>query len=295
MKDWEKMINKAIIMAGGSGTRLRPSTLALNKHLIPIYDKPLIYYSISLLMLLNIREILIIINKNDQYLFEKLLGNGEKFGLKIKFALQNKPSGIPEAFTIGEKFIKNKKSILILGDNIFHGQGLIELIMNTKKSFKKGANIFTYPVNNPEEFGVIELKKNKIKRMVEKPKKTNSNLAITGLYFFDKNVVEFAKKLRPSKRNETEIIEILKKYKNKNELNFTQLGRGSTWLDTGTIRNNLLCSNFIQIIEDRQNYKIGCIEEIAYRKKWINKFNLKKLIKNLGNNEYSKYLKSLIK
>lgn len=288
------MINKAIIMAGGNGTRLRPSTLALNKHLIPIYDKPLIYYPISLLMLINIREILIITNKQDISLFEKLLGNGEKFGLRIKYATQDKPSGIPEAFIIGEKFIKNKKNILILGDNIFYGQGLIELILNAKKSFKKGANIFTYPVNNPQDFGVVELKKNKIKKMVEKPKKTNSNLAITGLYFFDKNVVEFAKKLQPSKRNETEIIGILKKYKNKNELNFTKLGRGSTWLDTGTIRNNLLCSNFIQIIEDRQNYKIGCIEEIAYKKKWITKFNLKKLIKNLGNNEYSNYLKSLI-
>ena len=250
------MINKAIIMAGGNGTRLRPSTLALNKHLIPIYDKPLIYYPISLLMLINIREILIITNKQDKNLFEKLLGNGEKFGLRIKYATQDKPSGIPEAFIIGEKFIKNKKNILILGDNIFYGQGLIELIMNAKKSFKKGANIFTYPVNNPQDFGVVELKKNKIKKMIKKIKKTNSNLAITGLYFFDRNVVEFAKKLQPSKRNEIEIIGILKKYKNKNELNFTKLGRGSTWLDTGTIRNNLLCSNFIQIIEDRQNYKI---------------------------------------
>ena len=154
------MINKAIIIAGGNGTRLRPSTLALNKHLIPIYDKPLIYYPISLLMLINIREILIITNKQDKSLFEKLLGNGEKFGLRIKYATQNRPSGIPEAFIIGEKFIKNKKNILILGDNIFYGQGLIELIMNAKKSFKKGANIFTYPVNNPQDFGVIELRKN---------------------------------------------------------------------------------------------------------------------------------------
>ena len=173
-------------MAGGNGTRLRPSTLALNKHLIPIYDKPLIYYPISLLMLINIREILIITNKQDKGLFEKLLGNGEKFGLRIKYATQDKPSGIPEAFIIGEKFIKNKKNILILGDNIFYGQGLIELILNAKKSFKKGANIFTYPVNNPQDFGVVELKKNKIKKMVEKPKKTNSNLAITGLYFLIK-------------------------------------------------------------------------------------------------------------
>ncbi len=289
------MIKKAIIMAGGSGTRLRPSTLALNKHLIPIYDKPLIYYPISLLMLINIKDILIIVNRQDRYLFEKLLGNGNKYGLRIKYAVQDKPSGIPESFIIGEKFIKNQNSILILGDNIFYGQGLIELIKNAKKSFKKGANIFAYPVNNPQDFGVVELKKNKIQKIIEKPKKTNSNLAITGLYFFDNNVVKFSKKLKPSKRNETEITEILKKYKNTNKLFFTKLGRGSTWLDTGTIRNNLLCSNFIQIIEDRQNYKIGCIEEIAYKKKWINKNNFKKIIKSLGNNEYSDYLKSLLK
>ncbi len=289
------MIKKAIIMAGGSGTRLRPSTLALNKHLIPIYDKPLIYYPISLLMLINIKDILIIVNRQDRYLFEKLLGNGNKYGLRIKYAVQDKPSGIPESFIIGEKFIKNQNSVLILGDNIFYGQGLIELIKNAKKSFKKGANIFAYPVNNPQDFGVVELKKNKIQKIIEKPKKTNSNLAITGLYFFDNNVVKFSKKLKPSKRNETEITEILKKYKNTNKLFFTKLGRGSTWLDTGTIRNNLLCSNFIQIIEDRQNYKIGCIEEIAYKKKWINKNNFKKIIKSLGNNEYSDYLKSLLK
>jgi len=288
------MIKKAIIMAGGSGTRLRPSTLALNKHLIPIYDKPLIFYPLSLLMLIGIRDILIIVNDHDKFLFEKLLGNGKKFGIKIRYKTQNKPTGIPESFIIGEEFIDNKNVILILGDNIFYGQGLVEIIQKSKNSFKNGAKIFTYPVKNPNEFGVAELKNNKIKKLVEKPKVTKSNLAITGFYFFDKKVSSIAKNLKPSKRNETEIIEILKYYQKKNRLDFTKLGRGSTWLDTGTVRNNLLCSNFIQIMEDRQNYKIGCLEEISYRKNWISKKELSQIIKNMGNNEYSIYLKSLI-
>lgn len=288
------MIKKAIIMAGGSGTRLRPSTLALNKHLIPIYDKPLIFYPLSLLMLIGIRDILIIVNDHDKFLFEKLLGNGKKFGIKIRYKTQNKPTGIPESFIIGEEFIDNKNIILILGDNIFYGQGLVEIIQKSKNSFKNGAKIFTYPVKNPNEFGVAELKNNKIKKLVEKPKVTKSNLAITGFYFFDKKVSSIAKNLKPSKRNETEIIEILKYYQKKNRLDFTKLGRGSTWLDTGTVRNNLLCSNFIQIMEDRQNYKIGCLEEISYRKNWISKKELSQTIKNMGNNEYSIYLKSLI-
>ena len=288
------MIKKAIIMAGGSGTRLRPSTLALNKHLIPIYDKPLIYYPLSLLMLIGIRDILIIVNDDDKVFFEKLIGNGEKLGIKIRYKKQHKPAGIPEAFIIGEDFIKNENVILILGDNIFYGQGLIEIIKKTKNSFKNGAKIFTYPVKNPNEFGVVELKNNIISKLTEKPKFTNSNLAITGLYFFDKHVCNISKNLIPSKRNETEIIEVLKYYKKKKRLDFTKLGRGSTWLDTGTVRNNLLCSNFIQIMEDRQNYKIGCIEEIAFKKKWISKIELIYLIKSLGNNEYSNYLKSLL-
>lgn len=288
------MIKKAIIMAGGSGTRLRPSTLALNKHLIPIYDKPLIYYPLSLLMLIGIRDILIIVNDDDKVFFEKLIGNGEKLGIKIRYKKQLKPAGIPEAFIIGEDFIKNENVILILGDNIFYGQGLIEIIKKTKNSFKNGAKIFTYPVKNPNEFGVVELKKNIISKLAEKPKVTNSNLAITGLYFFDKHVCNISKNLIPSKRNETEIIEVLKYYKKKKKLDFTKLGRGSTWLDTGTVRNNLLCSNFIQIMEDRQNYKIGCVEEIAFTKKWISKKELIYLIKSLGNNEYSNYLKSLL-
>jgi glucose-1-phosphate thymidylyltransferase len=294
VKGLGKVIKKAIIMAGGSGTRLRPSTLALNKHLIPIYDKPLIYYPLSLLMLIGIRDILIIVNDEDEVFFKKLIGNGEKLGIKIRYKKQLKPAGIPDAFIIGEDFIKNENVILILGDNIFYGQGLIEIIKKSKNTFKNGAKIFTYPVKKPNEFGVVELKNNKISKLVEKPKVTNSNLAITGLYFFDEQVYNISKNLIPSKRNETEIIEVLKQYKKKKRLSLTKLGRGSAWLDTGTVRNNLLCSNFIQIIEDRQNYKIGCIEEIAFKKKWISKRELMYLTKNLGNNEYSNYLKSLL-
>lgn len=289
------MIKKAIIMAGGNGTRLRPSTIAINKHLIPIYDKPLIYYPLSLLMLIGIREILIIVNKQDLDTFVKLLGNGQQFGINIKFDVQIKPSGIPESFIIGKNFINNDSCALILGDNIFYGQGLIKLLRLAKNDFVNGAKIFTYPVKNPKDFGVAELKKNKIVRLIEKPKNTNSNQAITGFYFFDKNVSNISKKLKPSKRNETEIIDVLNFYRKIKKLKLTKLGRGCTWLDTGTIRNNLTCSNFIQITEDRQNYKIGCPEEIAFKNNWINKKQLIKSIQSLGKNEYSEYLKSLIK
>lgn len=282
-------------MAGGNGTRLRPSTIAINKHLIPIYDKPLIYYPLSLLMLIGIKEILIIVNKKDLDTFVKLLGNGQQFGINIKFDVQIKPSGIPESFIIGKNFINNNSCVLILGDNIFYGQGLIKLLRVAKNDFTNGAKIFTYPVKNPKDFGVAELKKNKIMRLVEKPKNTNSNQAITGLYFFDKNVSNFSKKLKPSKRNETEIIDVLNYYRKIKKLKLTKLGRGCTWLDTGTIRNNLTCSNFIQITEDRQNYKIGCPEEIAFKNNWINKKQLIKSIQSLGKNDYAEYLKSLIK
>ena len=287
------MINKAIIMAGGNGTRLRPSTIAVNKHLIPIYYKPLIYYPLSLLMLIGIKNFLIIVNKNEKKDFQKLLSNGENLGIKINYCEQKKPTGIPEAFKLGENFINNDNVALILGDNIFYGQGLVEIIAKTKSNLK-GARIFSYPVRNPKDFGVVELKKNKIIKLVEKPKKTKSNLAITGLYFFDKNVVEISKKLKPSKRNETEIIDVLKYYQKQKKLNITQLGRGSAWLDTGTVNNNLSCSNFVQVVEERQNYKIACIEEIAFNKKWISKKKLNKIINKIGKCEYSTYLKKIM-
>ena len=286
---------KGIILAGGHGTRLFPITIPTSKQLLPIFDKPLIYYPLSLLMLIGIKEILIIVNKKDLDTFVKLLGNGQQFGINIKFDVQIKPSGIPESFIIGKNFINNNSCVLILGDNIFYGQGLIKLLRVAKNDFTNGAKIFTYPVKNPKDFGVAELKKNKIMRLVEKPKNTNSNQAITGLYFFDKNVSNFSKKLKPSKRNETEIIDVLNYYRKIKKLKLTKLGRGCTWLDTGTIRNNLTCSNFIQITEDRQNYKIGCPEEIAFKNNWINKKQLIKSIQSLGKNDYAEYLKSLIK
>ena len=286
------MVNKAIIMAGGNGTRLRPSTFVVNKHLIPIYDKPLIYYSISIIMLLGIRNILIIVNKNEKKAFYKLLGNGSNFGIKIEYKEQNKPSGIPDGLILGEKFINNQEVALILGDNIFYGQGLVDIIKSSMK-IKKGAKIFAYPVKNPKDFGIVELKNNKISKLIEKPKKTNSNLAITGLYFFDKNVTKIAKKLKPSKRNETEIIEVLKHYQKKNNLHLRQLGRGSAWLDTGTFSGNLACSNFVQVIEERQNNKIACLEEIAFKKRWISKKKILEIIKKFGKCDYADYLKKV--
>tara|TARA_Y100000590_G_scaffold84349_2_gene94235 strand:+ start:160 stop:1029 length:870 start_codon:yes stop_codon:yes gene_type:complete len=287
------MIKKAIILAGGTGSRLRPTTLSVNKHLLPIYDKPLIYYPLSLMMLIGIKNILIIINKGEKNLFYNLLGDGSHLGINIKYKEQSKPNGIPEAFIIGKNFINDDKVALILGDNIFYGQGLVEILKKSKK-FAKGAKIFTYPVQNPKDFGVVEIKKNKISKILEKPKKTKSNLAITGLYFFDKNVASIAKKLKPSKRNETEIVDILKIYSKKNLIKMEHLGRGSAWLDTGTIKNNLSSSNFVSVVEERQNYKIACIEEIAFKNKWINKKELKKIIQNLGKCEYSKYLKNIL-
>ena len=287
------MIKKAIILAGGTGSRLRPTTLSVNKHLLPIYDKPLIYYPLSLMMLIGIKNILIIINKGEKNLFYNLLGDGSHLGINIKYKEQSKPNGIPEAFIIGKNFINDDKVALILGDNIFYGQGLVEILKKSKK-FSKGAKIFTYPVQNPKDFGVVEIKKNKISKILEKPKKTKSNLAITGLYFFDKNVASIAKKLKPSKRNETEIVDILKIYSKKNLIKVEHLGRGSAWLDTGTIKNNLSSSNFVSVVEERQNYKIACIEEIAFKNKWINKKELKKVIQNLGKCEYSKYLKNIL-
>ncbi len=287
------MIKKAIILAGGKGSRLRPTTLSVNKHLLPIYDKPLIYYPLSLMMLIGIKNILIIINKGEKNLFYNLLGDGSHLGINIKYKEQSKPNGIPEAFVIGKNFINDDKVALILGDNIFYGQGLVEILKKSKK-FAKGAKIFTYPVQNPKDFGVVEIKKNKISKILEKPKKTKSNLAITGLYFFDENVASIAKKLKPSKRNETEIVDILKIYSKKNLIKMEHLGRGSAWLDTGTIKNNLSSSNFVSVVEERQNYKIACIEEIAFKNKWINKKELKKIIQNLGKCEYSKYLKNIL-
>ena len=289
------MIKKAIILAGGKGTRLSPLTKVLNKQLLPLYDKPLIFYPLSVMKLAGIKEILIITNKGETNLFKKILGNGENLGIKIFYEEQKKPNGLPEAFIIGEKFIKNQSVALILGDNFFYGQGFTNRIKEKIKE-NRGATIFTYIVNNPKDYGIIELdKNNKIKNILEKPKKTKSRLAITGFYLFDKNVVDFSKQLKPSKRKELEIVDLIKKYFKKKTLDAEFMGRGSAWLDTGNVQNLNETAQFISSIERRQGLKIGCLEEIAYINKWISKKNIIKAIKFYGNCEYSEYLNSLIK
>ena len=289
------MIKKAIILAGGKGTRLSPLTKVLNKQLLPLYDKPLIFYPLSVLMLAGIKEILIITNRGETNLFKKILGNGENLGIKIFYKEQKKANGLPEAFIIGEKFIKNQSVALILGDNFFYGQGFTNRIKEKIKE-NRGATIFTYIVNNPKDYGIIELdKNNKIKNILEKPKKTKSRLAITGFYLFDKNVINFSKQLKPSKRKELEIGDLIKKYFKKKTLDAEFMGRGSAWLDTGNVQNLNETAQFISSIERRQGLKIGCLEEIAYINKWISKKNIIKAVKFYGNCEYSEYLSSLIK
>jgi glucose-1-phosphate thymidylyltransferase len=289
------MIKKAIILAGGKGTRLSPLTKVLNKQLLPLYDKPLIFYPLSVLMLAGIKEILIITNRGETNLFKKILGNGENLGIKIFYKEQKKANGLPEAFIIGEKFIKNQSVALILGDNFFYGQGFTNRIKEKIKE-NRGATIFTYIVNNPKDYGIIELdKNNKIKNILEKPKKTKSRLAITGFYLFDKNVIDFSKQLKPSKRKELEIVDLIKKYLKKKTLDAEFMGRGSAWLDTGNVQNLNETAQFISSIERRQGLKIGCLEEIAYINKWISKKNIIKAVKFYGNCEYSEYLNSLIK
>lgn len=289
------MIKKAIILAGGKGTRLSPLTKVLNKQLLPLYDKPLIFYPLSVLMLAGIKEILIITNKGETNLFKKILGNGENLGIKIFYKEQKKPNGLPEAFIIGEKFIKNQSVALILGDNFFYGQGFTNRIKEKIKE-NRGATIFTYIVNNPKDYGIIELdKNNKIKNILEKPKKTKSKLAITGFYLFDKNVINFSKQLKPSKRKELEIVDLIKKYFKKKTLDAEFMGRGSAWLDTGNVQNLNETAQFICSIERRQGLKIGCLEEIAYINKWISKKNIIKAVKFYGNCEYSEYLNNLVK
>lgn len=289
------MINKGIILAGGKGTRLSPLTKILNKQLLPLYDKPLIFYPLSVLMLAGIKDILIITNKGETSLFKKILGNGKSIGIKISYKEQKKPNGLPEAFIIGEKFIKNQSVALILGDNFFYGQGFTNRIREKIRE-NRGATIFTYIVNNPSDYGIVELDKyNKIKNILEKPKKTKSKLAITGFYLFDNNVVNFSKELKPSKRKELEIVDLIKKYFKQKNLNVEFMGRGSAWLDAGNIQNLNETAQFISSIERRQGLKIGCPEEIAYINKWISKNDIVKSIKFYGNCEYSDYLKNLIK
>ena len=287
------MIKKGIILAGGMGTRMSPLTKAVNKQLLPLYDKPLIFYPISVLMLAGIRRILIIVNKGQLNQFRKILPEKNNLGISIEYKEQLKPEGLPQAFTIGEKFIGKDNVALILGDNFFYGQSLTK-ILKKNINLKSGAKIFLHPVRNPHFYGVATLDKNKkIASLIEKPKKTKSNLAVTGLYFFDNKVIEFTKKLKPSKRGELEIIDLLKVYKKKSKLNVELIGRGGSWLDTGNIRDFYEASNFIATIESRQGLKVACLEEIALNNKWIKKKQLIESIKFYGNCDYSKYLKLL--
>ena len=289
------MIKKGIILAGGHGTRMSPLTKAVNKQLLPIYDKPLIYYPLSILMLAKIKDILIIVNKGQLAQFKKILPEGNNLGIKINYAEQKYPRGLPEAFTIGEKFIGRNNVALILGDNFFYGQNLTEKLKNCTK-LQSGAKIFIHPVSNPSQYGVVKINsKNKILKIIEKPKKYISNLAITGLYFFDNNVIKYAKSLKPSKRNELELVDILKKYNKKNKLSAEWIGRGGAWLDTGSIKDFYDASSFVSALENRQGLKIACLEEIALSNRWINKKQIKSSIKFYGKCNYSNYLRKLIK
>ena len=288
------MIKKGIILAGGHGTRMSPLTKAVNKQLLPIYDKPLIFYPLSILMLAKIKDVLIIVNKGQLDQYKKIIPSGKNLGIKITYAEQSSPRGLPDAFLIGEKFIGKDNIALILGDNFFYGQSLTNKLKECTK-LANGAKILLHKVSKPELYGVAKInKQKKIISIKEKPKKFTSDLAITGLYFFDNKVISYSKKLKPSKRRELEITDILNKYKSQNKLTANLLGRGGAWLDTGSIDDFYKTSAFVSAIENRQGFKIACIEEIAFKNRWINSKNIKNAIKFYGNCKYSEYLKKLI-
>lgn len=286
---------KGIVLAGGAGTRLHPLTLCISKQLLPVYDKPMIYYPISVLMLAGIREILIISTPEDLDNYKNLLGSGKQWGVKFEYAEQPEPNGLAEAFIIGKDFIGDEKVCLILGDNIFYGQGLKEKIQKGSK-LDKGALIFGYYVNDPERYGVAEFDKNmNVISLEEKPEKPKSHYAVTGLYFYDNEVVQIANQIQPSGRGELEITSINNEYLRRNELKLEILGRGYAWLDTGTHESLLDASNYIEVIEKRQGLKIACLEEVAYRMGFINKSELIEIGKKLYNNKYGKYILRITK
>jgi len=288
------VIKKGIILAGGMGTRMSPLTKAVNKQLLPIYDKPLIFYPLSILMLSKIKDILIIVNKGQLNQYKKIIPDGKNLGINITYKEQSTPRGLPDAFILGEKFIGKDNVSLILGDNFFYGQNLSSMLMKSSK-LRTGAKVILHKVVKPELFGVAKVNHlKKITLIKEKPKKFISDLAITGLYFFDNKVVKYAKTLKPSKRGELEITDLLNKYKNKKNLAAEYLGRGGAWLDTGSIKDFYRTSLFVSAIENRQGFKIACIEEIAYLNKWISKKHVIKSIKFYGNCEYSDYLRKVI-
>jgi glucose-1-phosphate thymidylyltransferase len=284
---------RGIILAGGSGTRLHPITQGVSKQLIPVYDKPMIYYPLSMLLMAGIREVLVISTPEDMPGFQRLLGDGSQIGISIQYEIQPSPDGLAQAFLIGEKFIGDEKVCLVLGDNIFYGSGLGTALKSN--TLVKGGHIFAYHVSNPEEYGVVEFdKNNKAISIEEKPKKPRSNFAIPGLYFYDNSVVSVAKSITPSARGELEISSINEHYLNKNMLSVTVLDRGTAWLDTGTVDSLMAAGEFVQVVEKRQGLKIGCIEEIAWRQGFISSDDLLSLAKPLAKSGYGKYLIELI-
>ena len=285
---------KGIILAGGSGTRLYPLTKGVSKQLLPIYDKPMIYYPLSVLMLAGIREILIITTPDDQASFMRLLGDGSQFGINLTYKIQPSPDGLAQAFIIGEKFIGDDKVCLVLGDNIYFGQGFTPKLLNAVKR-ESGATVFGYQVKDPERFGVVEFDQNfKAVSIEEKPKKAKSNYAVTGLYFYDNEVIEIAKKIKPSARGELEITSINNEYLKRGQLSVEILGRGFAWLDTGTYDSLMDAGQYVQTIEKRQRFSIACLEEIAFNQGWLSVLQIKAIAKPLMKNSYGKYLLDLI-
>ena len=288
------MNTKGIILAGGSGTRLYPITKGVSKQLLPIYDKPMIYYPISVLMLAGIQDILIITTSEDKESFERLLGNGSQFGVRLQYAIQPSPDGLAQAFIIGEDFIGDSNVCLVLGDNIFYGQGFTPMLKQAVAR-QKGATVFGYQVKDPERFGVVEFDEQKRAiSLEEKPKQPKSNFAVTGLYFYDNDVIQIAKEVKPSERGELEITTVNQMYLERGDLNVELLGRGFAWLDTGTHASLLEAAQFVETLEKRQGYKVACLEEIAFNQSWLSKEQVLQIGQSMSKNDYGQYLISLV-